>query len=98
MTYRSVNPFDGSVLETFQEIDDDQLEGRCRPRTGASGTGGAGHFPNAAPVLTVLRLRCRHLIGTNPADNMAAPPDAAAARMNSRRELRGAGTPVLSSK
>jgi succinate-semialdehyde dehydrogenase/glutarate-semialdehyde dehydrogenase len=26
MAYRSVNPFDGSVLETFEEIDDDQLE------------------------------------------------------------------------
>src|SRR6266404_7021231 len=38
------------------------------------------------------------LIGTSPVDNIPAPLAAEAARMNLRREVSGAGTPVLFSK
>ena len=98
MTYRSVNPFDGSVLETFQEIDDDQLERALQTAHRCFGDWRSRTFSERGAVLTGAAIALSTLIGTNPADNMAAPPDAATARMNSRRELRGAGTPVLSSK
>src|SRR6266404_2057333 len=40
----------------------------------------------------------RALIATSPPENIAAPPDAAVARMKLRRELEGAGTAGLSLK
>src|SRR4029077_5221450 len=42
-----------------------------------------------------LSVFARAVAGTNSADKIAAPLDTAAARRNSRRELRGAATTVL---
>jgi len=61
MTYRSVNPFDGSVLETFQEIDDDQLERALQTAHRCFGDWRSRTFAERGAVLTgaAIALRVR---------------------------------------
>jgi succinate-semialdehyde dehydrogenase/glutarate-semialdehyde dehydrogenase len=61
MTYRSVNPFDGSVLETFQEIDDDQLERAMQTADRCFGSWRSRTFSERGAVLkgAAIALRVR---------------------------------------
>jgi len=65
MTYRSVNPFDGSVLETFDEIDDDQLERALQTADRCFGSWRSRTFSERGAVLTgaaiALRVRIEEL-------------------------------------